>query len=242
MTRTMRLTSLSLALIAALAVDAHAGAPASRAGVSVTFLSGKAEVERAGKREALAVGHAVAEGELVETFDATKLELTLADGSRVRLAPKTKLTLTEGKFRGGEGRNVSVSLWAGRVWANVAKAVGGNDTFEVGTRNAVAGVRGTSFAVSAAADLSAVVRVYAGTVGVRKSEKDAGVSGQGSKPERRQIAGPERIDKKQWEEIIATAMKQVKISSAGQIAPAEDFEDQGEDLEWAMWNKERDGK
>ncbi|MCK6547304.1 FecR domain-containing protein [Myxococcota bacterium] len=233
-------TLFAVAVALALAgTDARAGGPAP-AGVSVTLVQGKAEVERAGKRSPLAVGAAIAEGDTVETSARTKVELTLADGSRVRLAPNTKVTLTEGKFRGNEGRNVRVGLVAGQVWAKVAKAVGGKDTFEVGTENAVAGVRGTAFAVSAAADLSAVVRVYAGTVGVRKSEKDAGATG--GKPERRQIAGPERIDKKQWEEIIATAMKQVKISSTGQIAPAEDFEDRGEDLEWAMWNKERDAQ
>jgi hypothetical protein len=76
-----------------------------------------------------------------------------------------------------------------------------------------------------------VVKVYAGTVGVRRAA---------STGPRKQIPGPRQIDRRQWEEIVATAMKQVKISSLGELSPAEDFEDSGEDLQWAEWNKERD--
>src|SRR5262249_51456057 len=128
--------------------------------------------------------------------------------------------------------SVSVGLSLGRLWAKVAKAAGGEQNFEVATKNGVAGVRGTSFAVLAAADASAIVKVYAGTVGVRKASGPAGP--------RRQISGPKQVDKRQWEEITASAMKQVKISSAGELSPAEDFEDGGSDLEWAQWNKDRD--
>ena len=39
---------------------------------------------------------------------------------------------------------------------------------------------------------------------------------------------------------LAEAMKQVRISSLGEISPAEDFEDQGPDLDWSSWNRSRD--
>jgi hypothetical protein len=41
----------------------------------------------------------------------------------------------------------------------VTRALGDGSRFEVRTRNAVAGVRGTSFAVMAQSDLSAMVKV-----------------------------------------------------------------------------------
>jgi hypothetical protein len=227
--------AVALALCVAGADDAQAAAT-----VTVTFITGKADVTSKGGTTALKVGSVVAEGDTVETREDSKLELSMPDGSKLRLAPKTKVVLSEGTFNEGKGRNVKASVWVGRLWAKVAKSIGGGDSFEVETRNAVAGVRGTSFAVQASADLSAVVRVYAGTVGVRKADADGAQFGSKPPRERKKITGPERIDKKQWEEIIATAMKQVKVTSVGDIAPAEDFEDQGEDLQWAMWNKERD--
>ena len=71
------------------------------------------------------------------------------------------------------------------------------------------------------------------------SSRDARPGGGGGT--RRQVPGPHQIDKKQWEEVVATAMKQVTVSSLGQIQPAEDFVDDGEALQWAMWNQARDG-
>jgi hypothetical protein len=230
---------MRMSLFSAIAGCVLFAMPASAAEIKVSLLTGKAEVQVGGdakKTAALSIGKTVAQGDVIETKDASKLELALPDGSKLRLGAKTKVTLTEAHFGANKERNVSVSTWIGRVWAKVAKSVGGSDTFEVETRNAVAGVRGTSFGVHAAADLSAVVRVYAGTVGVRKGEGGAFASSK----TRKQIPGPSQIDKKQWEEIIASAMKQVKITAAGEISPAEDFADTGEDLEWAMWNQTRD--
>lgn len=226
--------SLLLVGLLAVALPAQAAAP-----IKVSLLSGKAEVRSGSpdaKAVALAIGKTVQEGDTIETKEKSRLELALPDGSKLRLGASTKVTLTEAHF-GNKERNVNVSTWVGRVWAKVAKAVGGSDTFEVETRNAVAGVRGTSFAVHAAADLSSVVRVYAGTVGVRKGD---GAEAFGNQKTRKQVPSPSEIDRKQWEEIIAGAMKQVKITAAGEISPAEDFADSGDDVEWAMWNKKRD--
>ena len=228
----MRLIAFVLPIVLSLPAVAFA-----KGEIKVTFLSGKAEAQTGDKTaRALATGAELKEGDVVETHDGTKLELTLGDGSRVRLAPNTKLQLTEAHFAQNKERNVSVSMWFGRIWAKVAKSVGAEDTFEVGTRNAIAGVRGTAFTVVASQDLSALVRVYAGTVGVRKGEGQDFARAHSKK----QVPGPSRVDRKQWEEIIAGAMKQVKITSIGEISPAEDFEDTGEELKWAMWNQERD--
>ena len=171
-------------------------------------------------------------GDAVRTGPKGRLELTLPDASRVRLGPDSMVVLDAGHFGEGEERRVGLTVWAGRLWANVAKRLGGESSFEVKTQNAVAGVRGTSFTVIAQSDLSAVVKVYAGTVGVKKNEGGSRV--------RKQVDGPRRIDQKQWEEIIATAMKQVQISALGELAPAEDFEDSGAEREWAAWNQARD--
>src|SRR5690606_19363569 len=101
------------------------------------------------------------------TGEKSRLEIRLPDGSFIRLGSSSKVTLDEGHL--GATRKVSVTMWLGRIWAKVAKEVADDSKFEVETANAVAGVRGTSFTVIANQDLSALVRVYSGTVGVRKS-------------------------------------------------------------------------
>lgn len=211
----------------------------------VTYLKGTAELLREAAKyrvedgyqarapwRPLSAGGTVAQGDAIRVKQG-RLELSLPDGSRIRLDARTVLMLRQGSFRKGGARTVSLRLWAGRVWAKVAKRLGGRSTFEVRTANAVAGVRGTSFTVVAKADLSSVVKVYAGSVGVLRA-------GPAMVPARRQISPPERVDRAQWEEVIASAMQQVRITQLGEIRPAEDFLDAGPDLEWAQWNQGRD--
>jgi ferric-dicitrate binding protein FerR (iron transport regulator) len=219
-------------------------APKTKLSFRVTELVGDAHVLPRAKGEPkdgaawkrLKKGSEVRVGDAVKTGEKSRIELTLADGSRLRLGAASKVTLSEGQLMGAE-RKVSITMWVGRLWAKVAKKLGDESKFEVETRNAVAGVRGTSFTVIANQDLSALVRVYSGTVGVRKND---GKSGGFRDRKRTEVAGPSRVDQKQWEEIIATQMKQVAITNLGEILPATDFEDQGEELEWAMWNQARD--
>lgn len=210
----------------------------------VSLLEGRAEILRQATGEGddrqlpwkpLDKGAGLAQGDTVRTSAGGRLELTLADGSRLRLGPDTRLTLERHRV-GKADRSVGVAVWVGRVWAKVARRLGGNNAFEVRTQNAVAGVRGTSFTVVAMSDLSAIVQVYTGTVGVKKLGADYRAR------ERKQVPGPERVDKKQWEEIIVTSMKKVQISALGEIAPAQDFEPVGEEVEWAQWNQKLDAQ
>jgi len=214
------------------ALMAAAATPDTAAQVS--FLTGSAESKLGGDWKPIAVGAAIAEGASVRTGKGTRVELTFIDGSRFRISSLSEVLINKASFTAKKREDVSVKLLAGRVWASVAKKTGGKDAFEVTTTNATAGVRGTSFAVLAAGDASALVRVYSGTVGVKPNGSAAKFG------DRKQVSGPKEIDKKQWEEIVATAMKEVKVSAAGDLSPAQDFEDAGESLEWAQWNQERD--
>jgi hypothetical protein len=233
-------TALAAALVGAAVLVGGALGPALAAppapppdAAQVSHLEGSATRVRGDARVALAVGASVGVGDTVETGERARLELTLPDGSKLRLAPKSKATLDAASFNGKRRERVSLKLGAGRVWSNVVRGTGGADAFEVRTENAVTGVRGTSFSVLASADASAIVRVYTGTVGVRPGARAPG--------ERRPVAGPSQVSKAQWEEIIAKAMQEVRVSAAGEIAPASSFEDEGESLAWAEWNRARDG-
>ena len=232
-------------LVAGATSTAIAAPSKAKPSARVTYLEGPAQILRRASRlsddggprsdapwKRLEWGTRLGADDAVRTGAGARLELTFADGSRVRLGPKSSLTVQSARFRAAE-RQVTMRLWLGRLWARVARRLGSGSQFEVKTGNAVAGVRGTSFAVLAHADLSSVVKVYTGTVGVKKS-------GAYAKRRRTLVAGPQRVDRQQWEEVIATAMHQVRVTHLGEIRPAEDFVDQGPDQAWASWNQQRD--
>jgi ferric-dicitrate binding protein FerR (iron transport regulator) len=230
--RALRL-ALGLGLGVGLGLALFGGKAFASPAAKVTLLEGTAVVSAEGRTEAaLKLGRDLQVGDHIKTGPKSRLELSLPDGSALRLGAGTELALDTARFEGRRREAVGVTVTLGRVWAKAAKAVGAS--FEVRTKNAVSGVRGTSFTVVAQADSSAIVRVYAGTVGVRKKGGPTGAP-------RVQVPGPKAITKGQWEEIIASAMKQVKVSALGDLSPAESFEDEGDELEWAQWNQGRDG-
>lgn len=253
---TMRARALSAALLVAtlaLAAVATAAPNAPPPAGSVTFLAGEATRAAGGKAEKLAVGKPVFQGDLLETQKRTRLEVKLADGSVVRLGPSSRAEVQAAAFgKSVEDRKVSAKLLVGKVWANVAKAVGGEQRFEVKTENAVAGVRGTTFRVDAATDKSVVVKVYSGTVAVASGPiprpehrgdaepRPASGTSPGGKRERVQIAGPQQVTREQWEKIV-TNMMEVRVSSDGIPTEPEKFAlaTPGED-EWEEWNRDRD--
>lgn len=238
------LAGAALLVVAAAAIAAPA--PAPPAAGTVTFLAGDATRApgAGGKAVKLAVGSAVRPGDVLETKRRTRLEVRLADESVVRLGPSSRAVVASATFgKTVEERNVSAKLLVGKVWANVAKAVGGDARFEVQTENAVAGVRGTTFRVDAAKDRSVVVKVYSGTVAVAQGAlprpgHEAG--GKDAKPERKEIAGPQEVSREQWEKIV-TSMMQVRVSANGVPGEPETFAlaDAGAD-EWESWNRSRD--
>ena len=253
MTMRARVLSAALALATLALAAVAAAAPNPQPAGSVTFLAGEATRAAGGKAEGLAVGKAVFQGDVLETQKRTRLEVKLADGSVVRLGPSSRAEVQAAAFgKTVEDRNVSAKLLVGKVWANVAKAVGGEQRFEVKTENAVAGVRGTTFRVDAATDRSVVVKVYSGTVavasgpiprpehgGVPETQVKVGSPPSG-KRERVQIAGPQPVTREQWEKIV-TNMMEVRVSSDGVPGEPAKFAlaSPGED-EWEEWNRSRD--
>ena len=229
-------TTLVLAVLALTLAVAPRAAPSGPA-ATVSFLDGEATRTAAGRTEALRSGTALHEGDLVETRRRTRLELSLADGSVLRLGPLSRARLETAVFGASpEDRRVSARLLVGDVWAKVAKAVGGEARFEVQTENAVAGVRGTTFRVDAAHDRSEVVRVYSGAVAVAGGPIPLPSHGGGGS--RRQVPGPQEVTREQWERVV-TSMMEVRVSAQGEPEEPRAFALAAAD-EWEAWNRERD--
>ncbi|HSI03696.1 MAG TPA: FecR family protein [Myxococcota bacterium] len=216
--------------------SAHA-ADKKQAG-SVAFLEGDATVTRGSGGSALAVGSALYDGDRLKTAQGAKLEAKLTDGSLMRLAPGSELKLEEAKFAKGDSgtKKVKISLTFGRVWASVTKLFGTDSSFQVATENAVAGVRGTRFAAEKSATGDTTVRVYSGQVLVSNAPIYAKAGH--TKAKRVQVPGPSEVSQKQWTELVAGAMQQVRVTKAGEMSPVESFAMAGDD--WAAWNAERD--
>jgi hypothetical protein len=160
------------------------------------------------------------------------------------LAPKTVF-----KFFSKKKEDNSVMVTIGSVWAKVKKTTD-KKKFEVKTKTAVAGVRGTVFSVTALMDESSLIKVYEGEVGVNnrpvieRKNKEEEMKLAEAKKERKEIPPPfKEITKKQWEEMVAKAMQMIKVSAEGDIsAPiAFDLEEDKKD-DWVAWNMSLDEK
>jgi hypothetical protein len=110
---------------------------------------GEVELDDGSATRALARFDEVPLGATVITHADSLATLRLPEGSQLRLAPETRLTIgTLTVSQPVARRSVRLRLVVGRIWAGVMNLFGKEASFDVETENAVAGVRGTAFWVS----------------------------------------------------------------------------------------------
>ena len=178
-------------------------------------------------------------GDRVKSKKGSRAEATLRDGSVLRIGSGSEIKLQSFEYnKKNNTRKVSTRLFVGRLWAKVTSFFGGQK-FEVRTRNAVAGVRGTRFSAQRSSDGTTQIKVYGGKVLV--SNKPAYAVKGATKETRKQVAGPVEISKQQWNEMVAQAMQMVSVAANGDMTAAETFamQDSAQD-DWEAWNAERD--
>jgi len=216
---------------------ALAPAAAAQRTAQVSLLEGRAQRSRGtGGRSELRGGAPLAQGDTIETQDASRLEVRFSDGSVLRLGPRSKLQLTQAHFGGPARRKLNARLFFGKLWAKVISVVQGEQKFQVETENAVAGVRGTTFRVDANEDKSVLVRVYDGSVAVGKGTAAGAAPG----GERHEVPGPQEVTRDEWEKLVGRQM-QILISPDGTPGEPESFSPEvDKDDPFARWNQERD--
>lgn len=101
-----------------------------------------------GELAAVAAGEQLAPGTWIETAPAASASMALADGSELVLRANTLLKIGALRLNQQLNREVKLELSRGRV-DTTASPGGKGSRFEIQTRTGVAGVRGTSFRVSA---------------------------------------------------------------------------------------------
>lgn len=248
----MRAGRLLIAAAMVAAVTVPVALWASGGAGTITFAEGQcfSGAGPGGPWSPIKKGDAIKDGSYVKTDAASKVELTLADGSVLRLGDNTLFQLESGKAKKDKGATFSVLL--GKAWAKV-KTVSGGNNFEVKTKTAVAGVRGTVFSVLAQQDTATTVKVFEGEVAVnnKPSREKATGAAEGDKKDvaaakaggRQLIAGPKEVSKKQWEEMITKAMQMVRVAANGEMTEPLAFDlDVEKKDDWTAWNMERDAQ
>jgi hypothetical protein len=256
-------TWCSLTITLALVLYSGASFAKSDTAGEVTLLKGTAHVKPStGVWTALQEGSSLRIGDHVRTGKKSRIEIHLVDASVIRLGSNTTLVIDTVLVADNGEREIKSSLLSGQAYANVSKQPNETSKFEINTKNAIAGVRGTAFRIDANKDASTVVRVYIGAVAVSNApiyakpvhtQDSSGTMAHGKpcrtppgsvKPNREcqtEVAGPEEVTKKQWEEIVAQAMQEVRVGADGKLTKL-DFESEpnAEEEEWVSWNKSRD--
>lgn len=158
------LFGLSGALLLCMPARAQGDAIAERA-MKASIVEGYVTVQQGqGSAQPLPQGALLHEGDVVQTGVASRLELSMSDGSTLRLGEKTRLEL---RVAPPTGKAFAARLWLGAVWAKVHKLFE-EQSFQIETENAVAGVRGTEFLVETSGGIhDDSVRVHEGAVEVR---------------------------------------------------------------------------
>jgi len=225
---------------AALLAVTTASLAGKKAPGKVSFLSGKAfwGKSKKGPWKSLKKGSGLYQNWWIKTAQDTRMEVMLEDKSILRMSADSLVKLQNLLYnKKGNKKVYKAKIAAGKAWAKVTSLFGEESAFEVSTENAVAGVRGTVFRVNVEEDKSTMVRVYSGVVAVSNAPVYAKKTKGGKRVE---VAGPQEVSKKQWEEYVAKAMQEVRVSAAGDISKPSGFNADADKDKWVLWNQERD--
>lgn len=111
-------------------------------------------------------GQELTVGNSVRTGDGGHAAIQFPDGSYVRMAPATTVTVTAAQLsHDGNLQSASLAQKVGRTFSSVQHLVGGA-SFQVGGHSVNAQVRGTQFEVLVRADNTNLIKVFDGTVKV----------------------------------------------------------------------------
>ncbi|MGH7594858.1 MAG: FecR domain-containing protein [bacterium] len=183
----------------------------------------------------------------IETREKARAELVLDNRSVIRLAANSRLKITkllrqEQPGAKAQPAQAQFDLSLGSLWTRVNKMFNRQPKVDVKFPTAIAGVQGTIYRASVAADSTTNVRVYEGAVEVRGGGdllRPRQVGPPQRVPPPQQVPGPQQIGLEAWVRLVR-AKQQVVIGRDGRPSDPSRFTDRGADLEWVRWNQQRD--
>jgi len=149
----------------------------------VTFIKGEVlfQAKEGDEWTKLNLKDRVLQGSTIKSGDKSAVEITFEDGASFFLRSNTTLGLTSAQKKGSFYTTRKLFLQKGNTLVRTIAVPGAKSRFEVGTRNAVAGVRGTEFKTSVDPEETTRVEVLKGTVGLEAMNERVEVNeGEGS--------------------------------------------------------------
>lgn len=149
---------------------------------TVVTVSGAVEMSAPGvASKALAANDKVPDKAVVKTKAGSSVKLLFTDDSVMDIGPESEFKIEDYQVGDGSNRKGIFSLAYGSLRSLVSKPVGEKGSYKVKTRDAIMGVRGTEFAVSAPyVDQSATVTVVPDTSSVVVASGTVAVSSAGA--------------------------------------------------------------
>jgi hypothetical protein len=157
--------TLRTGLFAMLACAAIVWATGAAEAATLTGLKGTVTVKAKGETAAKPGKNnmVLAEGAVIQTAGGSSAIVRFEDGSMLKVGPMSKMTIS--KTGSGGGKATSLDVGSGKVWARVEK-LGSENTFEIKTPTAIAGVRGTYYSSEVDEDQTSRFDVFDGEVAV----------------------------------------------------------------------------
>ncbi len=160
-------------------------------------------------------------GTVLKTGATGGVTLNWADGSRIRMAPNTKLRVRKCNINTSSRASTSLfELDAGKIWIRVLELLGERSKFEIRTPTATAGVRGTVFSVEVDPTGGMKVEVFKGAVevagGGQKLMTNAGQSATIAGTSAA-TAGLAPADMQRWETLDGIAGPRLTLDGDGPI-------------------------
>ena len=117
----------------------------------------------------------------VTTGANSSISLRFKSGSMIRLAGKTQIEISELVHGQTAGRRKErVKLITGKMWARIMKLLGRDSHFEITTKHAAAGVRGTAFWTQTSAEATTFVIDHGAVSVTQTNGKEQLLSGRGA--------------------------------------------------------------
>jgi outer membrane protein assembly factor BamB len=190
----------------------------------VTYVSGDVDVNRGGGWNILDVDDMVSLDNRIRTESESFCELQFSDFGIIRVQENTELAVGDVCLVENKNR-VNVNLDEGRLLCKVSKLTKG-EKFQVKTRTALAGVRGTEFMVATHRDESVSLAVKEGTVTVvptRVAEKIDEI-----KVELKTETARSVLEEIKIPEVVVTEDEEIILERAEVESAAKKFEDTSE--------------
>lgn len=228
------------------AASAVASAQPAFSGAQVSYLNGPAQVSAGGKTGPLKLAQIVGPGQSIHTGSATRLELSLADGSKLRVGPAADVKFA---FQSGDA-NALFQIDKGQVWGNVRP---GARKLVFQGRHSTASVLGTVYNLDVSATQTCT-RVIQGKVGVHRpfaaQEMAAGAEVIGQAPARLQDASADSglkpaadgdivVPEHQWLQMKTNQCIIVKDKGKAHVMQFS-LDELAKEEAWLAWNRDRD--